>query len=47
MIMNIRFKPRRTTCIVECDDGILLAETSGGLLLLPGGQANRGESSVN
>lgn len=44
--MNTRFKPRRATCIVECDDGILLAETSGGLLLLPGGQANRGESRL-
>ena len=44
--MNTRFKPRRATCIVGCDDGILLAETSGGLLLLPGGQANRGESRL-
>ena len=40
--MSIHFKPRRATCIVECENGILLAETESGMLLLPGGQAHRG-----
>ncbi len=44
--MSMHFKPRRATCIVECENGILLAETDSGMLLLPGGQANRGESRL-
>lgn len=44
--MSIHFKPRRATCIVECENGILLAETESGMLLLPGGQAHRGESRL-
>ena len=44
--MCMHFKPRRATCIVECEHGILLTETSHDLLLLPGGQANRGESRL-
>ncbi|WP_024873395.1 NUDIX hydrolase [Tolumonas lignilytica] len=44
--MSMHFKPRRATCIVECDQGILLTETAHGMLLLPGGQANRGESRL-
>ncbi len=44
--MTMHFKPRRATCIVECEHGILLAETSHGMVLLPGGQASRGESRL-
>lgn len=44
--MTMHFKPRRATCIVECEHGILLTETSHGMLLLPGGQASRGESRL-
>ncbi|MBB6054981.1 MAG: NUDIX domain-containing protein [Gammaproteobacteria bacterium] len=44
--MNMHFKPRRATCIVECDHGILLTDTGHDMILLPGGQANRGESRL-
>lgn len=44
--MNMHFKPRRATCIVECEQGIILAETEHGMILLPGGQATRGESRL-
>lgn len=44
--MNMHFKPRRATCIVDGEEGILLAETEHGMILLPGGQATRGESRL-
>ncbi|OYQ64354.1 hypothetical protein B9G53_12185 [Pseudanabaena sp. SR411] len=42
--MTSSHKRRRGTAIVETEAGIILAETSKGLLILPGGGTERGES---
>lgn len=42
--MTSSHKRRRGTAIVETEAGIILAETSKGFLILPGGGAEKGES---
>lgn len=41
-----KLKRYRATIIVELDGSILLVETRAGLVLLPGGGVNRGETSI-